>query len=66
MLRKKEDAIVKAFAMAATVLIVSGIITTIVAVNQKKAGIRFSGPAFLHRAGCIILSLYLESDSLGR
>lgn len=33
-LRKKEDAIVKVFAMAVTVRIVSGIITTIVAVNQ--------------------------------
>ncbi len=64
MLRKKEDAIVKVFAMAVTVPIVSGIITTIVAVNQKQAGIRFTGPAFLHRVGCIILSLYLESHKL--
>jgi hypothetical protein len=37
-LRKKEDAIVKVFAMAVTVRIVSGIITTIVAVNQKAGG----------------------------
>ena len=37
-LRKKEDAIVKVFAMAVTVRIVSGIITTIVAVNQKTGG----------------------------
>jgi hypothetical protein len=37
-LRKKEDVIVKAFAMAVTVQIVSGIITTIVAVNQKTGG----------------------------
>lgn len=37
-LRKKEDAIVKVFAMAVTVRIVSGIITTIVVVNQKAGG----------------------------
>jgi hypothetical protein len=37
-LRKKEDAIVKVFAMAVTVPIVSGITTTIVAVNQKAGG----------------------------
>jgi hypothetical protein len=37
-LRKKEDAIVKVFAMAVTVQKVSGIITTIVAVNHKTGG----------------------------
>lgn len=37
-LRKKEDAIVKVFAMAVTVRIVSGTITKIVAVNQKAGG----------------------------
>ena len=50
--------------MAVTVPIIRGITTTIVAVNQKQAGIRFTGPAFLHRVGCIILSLYLESHKL--
>jgi len=46
-LRKKEDVIVKAFAMAVTVLIVSGIITTIVAVNQKNRRVSGSpGPPF--------------------
>jgi hypothetical protein len=37
-LRKKEDAIVKVFAMDVTVRIASGIIKTIVAVNKKKGG----------------------------
>jgi heme A synthase len=37
-LRKKENAIARVFAMAVTVQIVNGIITTIVAVNHNKGG----------------------------
>jgi type III secretory pathway component EscT len=53
--RKKEDVIVKVFAMAVTVRIAVGIMTIIVAVSlEKQAGIRFSGPAFLHIVDHII------------